>query len=191
MKLTRGFLRAAQSDSLRPTDSERRAGDGSQTRAAEGFAYGDRPSPAGVRDDPRAAKRMLGLANIMDGMGVADASIAVGMERQALGDAVKRYNAEGLDGLYDRAKPGRPRKLDASQEAELAEIVRTGPATRLTASPPTRWKISPGSNTNTSRSPITGGLCRAWSSGSGCRGRKRGPIIPERKRLSRRPLKSP
>jgi transposase len=76
---------------------------------------------------PRTARRMLGLANIMDGMGVAEAAIAVGMERQSLGDAVKRYNEEGLDGLYDRVKPGRPRKLDAAQEAELARLVLAGP----------------------------------------------------------------
>jgi hypothetical protein len=30
------------------------------------------------------------------------------MERQALRDAVVRYNAEGLDGLHDRPKSGRP-----------------------------------------------------------------------------------
>ncbi|MCP4781440.1 MAG: helix-turn-helix domain-containing protein [Hyphomicrobium sp.] len=33
----------------------------------------------------------------------------------------------GLDGLYDRANPGRPRKLDAGQEAELAQIIIQGP----------------------------------------------------------------
>lgn len=76
---------------------------------------------------PRAARRMLGLANIMDGMGVAEAATAVGMERQSLGDAVKRYNEQGLDGLYDRAKPGRPRKLDTAQEAELARLILDGP----------------------------------------------------------------
>ncbi len=76
---------------------------------------------------PRAARRMLGLANIMDGMGLAAAATAVGMERQALGDALKRYNEDGLDGLYDRDKPGRPRKLDATQEKELSEIVLAGP----------------------------------------------------------------
>ena len=36
-------------------------------------------------------------------------------------------NAEGVDGLYDRPKPGRPRKLDAGQEAELAQIIIAGP----------------------------------------------------------------
>jgi hypothetical protein len=39
------------------------------------------------------------------------------MERQALGDAVVRYNTEGLTGLYDRAKLER-------QTALAAPIVR-------------------------------------------------------------------
>ena len=76
---------------------------------------------------PRTARRMLGLANVMDGMGLGAAATAVGMDRQALGDALKRYNAEGPEGLVDRDKPGRRRKLDAAQEAELSRIVRDGP----------------------------------------------------------------
>jgi putative transposase len=76
---------------------------------------------------PRAARRMLALANAMDGMSFTDAAHVVGIERQSLGDAVKRYNAEGLAGLYDRDKPGRPRKLKAVQEAELCEIILEGP----------------------------------------------------------------
>ena len=52
---------------------------------------------------------------------------AGGMERQALGDAINCYNAEGLEGLFDRAKPGRPRKLDAAQEKELSELLIQGP----------------------------------------------------------------
>lgn len=82
---------------------------------------------ARVAEKPRAARRMLGLANVMDGMGLAKAATAVGMERQALGDALKRYNEEGISGLSDRAKPGRRRKLDAAQEAELVRIVLDGP----------------------------------------------------------------
>jgi transposase len=70
---------------------------------------------------------MLGLANVMDGMALGKAATAVGMDRQALGDALKRYNEEGASGLVDRAKPGRRRKLDATQEAELAQIVIDGP----------------------------------------------------------------
>ena len=76
---------------------------------------------------PRAARRMLGIANAMDGMSFTDAARVVGIERQSLGDAVKRYNAEGLAGLYDRPKPGRSRKLAASQEADLGEIIIEDP----------------------------------------------------------------
>ncbi len=70
---------------------------------------------------------MLGIADALGGMTVSAAARAAGMERQALGDAIKRYNTEGLDGLFDRAKPGRPRKLDAAQEKELSELLIEGP----------------------------------------------------------------
>ena len=76
---------------------------------------------------PRKVKRLLGLANALDGMSFTAAAKAAGIERQSLGDAVKRYNAEGVDGLEDRPRSGRKRKLDVSQEQELSGIVRTGP----------------------------------------------------------------
>jgi hypothetical protein len=54
------------------------------------------------------------------------AAAAAGLERQALGDAVKRYNAEGLDSLYDLLRSGRPRQLTAAQEQELAVAISKG-----------------------------------------------------------------
>jgi transposase len=60
-------------------------------------------------------------------MTISQTARAAGMERQALGDASKRYNAEGLKGLFNRAKPGRPRKLDAALEKELSELLMKGP----------------------------------------------------------------
>jgi len=42
------------------------------------------------------------------------------MERQALRDAVVRYNAEGLAGLHDRPKPGRLERLSEGGQAALA-----------------------------------------------------------------------
>jgi transposase len=76
---------------------------------------------------PRKVKRLLALANALDGMSFTDAATAAGMERQALSDAVKRYNAEGTDGLEDRPRSGRRRRLDVEQERMLAAIVLTGP----------------------------------------------------------------
>lgn len=75
----------------------------------------------------RAAMRMLGIANAIDGFKRGEAARLADMSDQALCDAIRRYNAEGLNGLYDRAKPGRPRRLDQEQEAELVEIVVAGP----------------------------------------------------------------
>jgi hypothetical protein len=53
-------------------------------------------------------RRAPAIANALDGLARADAARLAGMSGQALCDA-KRYNAESLDGLYDRPKPGRPR----------------------------------------------------------------------------------
>jgi transposase len=49
------------------------------------------------------------------------------MGRQALRVAVTRYNAEGLSGLDDRSKPGRPPGLTEGEEATLAALILRGP----------------------------------------------------------------
>jgi len=77
--------------------------------------------------NPRAASRMFAIANAIDGMSRADAARLAGLERQALRDAVVRLNSEGLAGLYDRPKPGRPRRLDKDREGELCDIIMAGP----------------------------------------------------------------
>jgi transposase len=77
--------------------------------------------------NPRAARRLLAIANALSGMSRKQAAEAAGMERQALRDAVVRYNAHGLDGLYDCWSGGRPPRLDAKEQAELMRIVLAGP----------------------------------------------------------------
>ena len=82
-----------------------------------------------ARHEPnrRAALRMLAIANALEGMSRAEAARLAGMERQALRDAVVRYNAEGLAGLHDRPKPGRPERLSEAEQAALAARVFRGP----------------------------------------------------------------
>ena len=75
----------------------------------------------------RAALRMLAIANALEGMSRAEAARLAGMERQAMRDAVVRYNAEGLAGLHDRAKPGRPQRLSEGEQAALAARVFRDP----------------------------------------------------------------
>lgn len=57
--------------------------------------------------NPRTATRMLAIAHALEGLRRAEAARLAGMERQALRDAVIRYNQEGLEGLRDRPKLGR------------------------------------------------------------------------------------
>ena len=82
---------------------------------------------AGRERDPAAARRMYAIANALEGMMRAEAARLAGMERQALHDAVVRYNAEGISGLYNRRPPPRPGRLTEAELHELAEIIRAGP----------------------------------------------------------------
>ena len=82
-----------------------------------------------ARGEPtrRAALRMLAIANALEGTSRAEAARLAGMERQALRDAVVRYNAEGIAGLYDRPESGRPQRLGEAEQAAWAARVFTGP----------------------------------------------------------------
>ena len=77
--------------------------------------------------NPRTATRMLAIASAVEGTSRAEAARLAGMERQALRDAVTRYNAEGLEGLLDRPKPGRPPALTAAEQAVLLAAIFRGP----------------------------------------------------------------
>ncbi len=72
--------------------------------------------------------RLSAIANALDGFSRAEAARLAGMERQALRDAVLRYNAEGPDGLRDRPRSGRPEALTEGQQAALEAWVLRGPA---------------------------------------------------------------
>ena len=90
--------------------------------------------------DRAAAARMQAIAGALEGLPRAEAARLAGMERQALRDAVVRYNAEGLTGLHDRPRPGRPARLDGRRKAALKQVVLDGPdveATGLSA-----WTLS-------------------------------------------------
>jgi transposase len=77
--------------------------------------------------DVAAARRMLCLAMVLEGVDRTTAAQSCGMDRQTLRDWVHRYNAEGLPGLYDRKRPGARPKLTAEQRVALAAMVEAGP----------------------------------------------------------------
>jgi transposase len=82
---------------------------------------------ASFEEKRRPAMRMQAIANELDGYDRIEAARLAGMSDQALRDAIKRYNAEGFDGLYDLPKPGRTRKLTGPQESELCQTILAGP----------------------------------------------------------------
>ena len=78
-------------------------------------------------NDGRVACRLLGLANVVDGMNRKPAARQAGMDRQTLRDWVIRFNAEGIEGLRDRPRSGRPPWLDDGQLAAFKALVLRGP----------------------------------------------------------------
>ena len=70
---------------------------------------------------------MYAIAHALEGKSRAEAARLSGMERQALHDAVVRYNAEGLSGLHDRPKGRRRPVLNAAEGAALVDLVLAGP----------------------------------------------------------------
>lgn len=77
--------------------------------------------------DARISRRLLGIANALDGMSRAEAAKCAGMDRQTLRDWVIRYNAHGVAGLWDNWNGGRPPMLTLDEQAELLAIVMAGP----------------------------------------------------------------
>ena len=77
--------------------------------------------------DAPQARRLLALAAIRDGKTRLEAARIGGMDRQTLVDWVHAYNNRGIDGLINRASPGRPSKLTDEQKAELKALVEEGP----------------------------------------------------------------
>jgi transposase len=79
--------------------------------------------------------RLLGIANILDGMDRDSAARSVGMTRQTLCDWVHRYNEGGINGLKNKPK-GRPKRaLTPEQEQEIETLVTTTPNGALV-----RWR---------------------------------------------------
>ena len=85
--------------------------------------------------DGRVASRLLGIANILDGMDRDAAAHVVGMTRQTLRDWVCRYNDDGIEGLRNKPKGRPPRTLTSAQEQEIETLVTTAPAGTLV-----RWR---------------------------------------------------
>ena len=82
---------------------------------------------AGKSRDAKAARRMLAMALVLEGVDRKTAAETCGMDRQTLRDWVHRYNADGLAGLANRSRTAPPRRLSPAELSELASGVEAGP----------------------------------------------------------------
>ena len=95
---------------------------------------------AGRAKSPAVVRRLLALAQVLDGVDRETAAKTSGMDRQTLRDWVHRYNAEGVKGLSSRKAAGRKPLLDAAQMAAFGQIVEAGPD--LATDKVVRWRCA-------------------------------------------------
>ena len=77
--------------------------------------------------DGRVSARLMALANVLDGMSREAAARSAGMDRQTLRDWVIRFNADGVEGLRDQHRSGRPTRMTEGQQAAFKAVVLRGP----------------------------------------------------------------
>ena len=95
---------------------------------------------ARLSGDADQARRILAIALVLEGMTRAAAARSCGAERQALRDWVLRYNAQGLEGLKDRLKPGRTPRLRGDDLKAFEKLVDQGPD--IAADKVVRWRCA-------------------------------------------------
>ncbi|MEJ1159543.1 helix-turn-helix domain-containing protein [Prosthecomicrobium sp. N25] len=107
----------------------------------------------------RVAARLLAIANALSGMSRKASAEAAGMDRQMLRDWVIRFNAEGIAGLADRHRSGRPPWLDEGEQAVLKAMILRGPDREGTVSRLGGRSTSAGSSGNASASSTPRTAC--------------------------------
>ncbi len=86
-------------------------------------------------------RRMRAIALVMeDGLSRTGVASGAGVDARTLRDRVVRYNADGLDGLRDAARPGAPPKPGSGQAGEVRSWLDGGPDPD--AGGPSRWTVA-------------------------------------------------
>jgi transposase len=73
------------------------------------------------------AMRLQAIILARRGQTALQIAAAVGGSRRPVQYWVHRYNAQGVEGLFDRPRPGQPTKLPADQEAAFKQRLLAGP----------------------------------------------------------------
>src|SRR2546430_9776135 len=74
----------------------------------------------------RVRQRVLMIANMLEGMEHEAAARLAGLSRSSAYQWHNRYEEDGIEGLRDRPRPGRPPRVDALTTARLKERIVAG-----------------------------------------------------------------
>jgi putative transposase len=74
----------------------------------------------------RVCQRVLMIANMLDGMEHEEAARLVGLSRSVAYEWHNRYEEEGIAGLRDRPRPGRPPRVDTATAERFKERIVAG-----------------------------------------------------------------
>ena len=75
--------------------------------------------------DKKYYQRLMILAYLKNGMSQAETARLLFISSQTVSTRLKRFTQDGLDGLKDKAKSGRPRILDAKEHDALKEKIES------------------------------------------------------------------
>ena len=78
------------------------------------------------RESGRVCQRVLMIANMLEGMNHEEAARLAGLSRSAAYEWHNRYEEDGIAGLRDRRRPGRPPRVDEATAARFKERIVAG-----------------------------------------------------------------
>ncbi len=96
-------------------------------RVDDSLTAGELAKRAKRQQDARIRARILAIRYMRLGHTVPEAANALGVSERQLRTWVHRYNAEGIQGLRDRPRPGQPPHLALDRVERFSERVRSGP----------------------------------------------------------------
>ena len=76
--------------------------------------------------NPRVGQRLLAVRLVIMGNTVPQAAEAVGLKQRQARNWIHHFNAEGVDGLRDRTRPGQPVKLPREKEQAFKARIEKG-----------------------------------------------------------------
>jgi transposase len=85
--------------------------------------------------DARVRQRILAIRLLVMGRTVPQAAPVVGLKERQVRNWVHRFQAEGLEGLRDRPRPGQPKHLPTKDEESFKVRIRRQPRGRILRGP--------------------------------------------------------